>query len=203
MNKKILVLSITLLTLVMLTTPLVSARGVRRNVSQDFTATVRMCDPFTNPQGAYVPGTSKYFGPKDSAVPLNPDNPENRKYRMNKGGLFFGVITHSVLGKGTMTSIPIIGIMDQEAGEGFGIFKWKLEFNNPTCKGSIAGIYKGEQTIAPPNMLIQGSALMCKGTGDLKNVKILVTSYEATLGLSDFFSAGFDAIMEGKMWGWT
>jgi hypothetical protein len=109
----------------MLATPLVSAVGVRRNMSEAFTATARLCDPTTTPPGSYVPGPAKYVGPKDSNVAPNPANPENRKYQLTSGAVFFGVIDSDILGEGTMTSIPIIGIMDQEAGMGFGVFKWK------------------------------------------------------------------------------
>lgn len=185
----------------MLATPIVSAVGVRRNMSQDFTATVTMCDPTTDPEGEYVAGTTTYFGPKDSAVPPIPANPENRKYSKNKGGMFFGVIDSDQLGEGTMTSLPIIGIMDQEAGQGSGVFKWKWEFDNPTCTGTIEGVYKGEQTIVFPIMTIEGSALLCKGTGDLKNVKIEVSEYLVTLNVLTFTTLGFTGTLDGTMWG--
>ena len=204
MNKKILVLSITLLTLVMLTTPLVSARGVRRNMSQDFTATVRMCDPTTDPSGTFTPGTTKYVGPKNSAVPPKDANPDNRLYSLQSGSIYFGTIDSGQLGEGTMESTVIIGLMDQEAGQGTGVFKWKWVFDNEICKGTIEGIYKGEQTLVFPMMTIEGSALLCKGTGDLQNVKIAVTSYVVTLeDVRTFTTEGFDGTMEGTMWGWN
>ena len=52
MKKKIPVLFVGLITLMMLVTPLVSAVGARRNISQNFTATVRLCDPTTDPAGS-------------------------------------------------------------------------------------------------------------------------------------------------------
>ncbi len=204
MNKKLLALTVALLTVVMLATPTVSAcRPRRKCVAQDFTATVRMADPTTNPPGEYVPGTTEFVGPKDSDVPSNPNNPENRKYQINKGGMFFGVIESDQLGNGTMTSTPIIGIMDLENGVGFGVFKWKWEFDNPTCKGAIEGIYTGKQTVDFPLMYIEGKAFLRKGTGDLKNSKILVSSYEATLDMPTFTTLGFSGTIEGKMWSWT
>jgi hypothetical protein len=203
MNKKILVLSITLLTLVMLTTPLVSARGVRRNISQDFTATVIICDPSTTPAGSFTPGTTKYVGPKNSAVPPNPANPDDRLYHLQSGSIFFGVIDSDQLGMGTMESTQIIGLMNEEAGKGWGMFKWKWEFDNLICKGTIEGVYKGEQTLEFPTMSMEGSALLCKGTGDLKNVKIAVTSYVGTLNVLEFTTTGFSATGEGTMWGWN
>ena len=203
MKRKILVFSITLLTLVMLTTPLVSARGVRRNISQDFSATVRLSDPTTDPSGYFVPGITKYVGPKDSAVPPHPDNPDNRLYSLTSGHTYFGVIDSDQLGEGTMESTVIIGLMNQEAGQGSGVFKWKWVFDNPTCKGTIQGIYKGEQTLVFPIMTIEGSAILCKGTGDLQNVKILVTSYEGIFNLLTATTLGFSATVEGTMWGWN
>ena len=50
-----------------------------------------------------------------------------------------------------MTSESVHGVIDQEAGEGYGVFKWTWVFDNPTCKGTIEGIYKGEQKIVFPN----------------------------------------------------
>ena len=203
LKKKMVSLSITLLALALLASPIVSAMGVKRNLSDDFTATVRMCDPTTTPPGSFAPGPAKYVGPKDSAVPPNPANPENRKYQLTSGAVFFGVINSDELGEGTMTSIPIIGIMDQEAGMGFGVFKWKWEFDNEICEGTIEGIYKGEQTMVFPNMYIEGSALLCKGTGDLQNVKIEVSSYTGTLNVLTFTTLGFSADVEGTIWGWN
>jgi len=201
MRKIIFVLSVSLISIMMLLTPLVSAVGVRRNISQDFTATVRMCDPTTDPIGSFVPGSTKYVGPKNSAVPPNPDNPDNRLYSLQSGSIFFGVIDSDQLGMGTMESTVIIGLMDQETGQGSGVFKWKWVFDNPTCKGTIEGIYKGEQTIVFPTMTVDGSALLCKGTGDLQNVKIKVTSYLATLNMLTFTTLGFSATVDGTMWG--
>ena len=202
-KKKTLSLFITLLALAFLATPIASAMGVKRNLSDDFTATVRLCDPTTTPPGSNAPGPAKYVGPKDSDVPPNPANPENRKYQLTSGATFFGVINSDQLGEGTMTSILIIGIMDQEAGMGFGVFKWKCEFDNEICKGTIEGIYKGEQTLVFPSMDIEGSALLCKGTGDLQNVKIEVYSYMGTLNVLIFTTLGFSADAEGTIWGWT
>jgi hypothetical protein len=197
------VLSIAILTFVIMTTPLVGAVGVRRNMSQDFTATVRMCDPTTTPAGTFTPGSTKYVGPKDSAIPPNVDNPDNRLISLQSGSIFFGVIDSDQLGMGTMESTVLIGLMDQEAGEGSGVFKWKWVFDNPTCKGSIEGVYKGEQTIVFPMMDIEGSALLCKGTGDLQNVKIEVSSYVSTLNVITFTTLGFSATIDGTMWGWN
>ena len=102
-----------------------------------------------------------------------------------------------------MESTLLIGLMDQEAGIGSGVFKWKWVFDNPTCKGTIEGIYKGEQILVFPTLTIAGSALLCKGTGDLQNVKVLVTSYEATFNLLTATTLGFSGTLEGTMWGWN
>jgi len=79
------------LTLMLLVAPLAIA-GVSRNISQDFTGTATMCDPNTDPEGYFVPGITKYVGPKDSEVNPNPDNPENRRDQISSGAIFFGVI---------------------------------------------------------------------------------------------------------------
>ena len=203
MNKKLLILPITLLAIAMVTTPLVSAMGVKRNLSDDFTATVRMCDPTTTPPGSYIPGTMTYVGPKDSAVAPNPANPENRKYQLSSGATFFGVIDSNQLGEGIMTSTPIHGFMNLETGEGSGVFKWKWEFDNAICEGTIEGIYTGDQFMTFPMMDIEGSALLCKGTGDLQNVKIEVSEYLVTLNVLTFTTLGFSGTIEGTIWGWT
>ena len=52
-------------------------------------------------------------------------------------------------------------------------------------------------------MTLQGTAILCKGTGDLQNVKIEVTNYEANLPLMTFTSLGFTATLEGTIWGWN
>lgn len=201
MNKKVLGIAVVLMVVAMLATPLVSAVGVRRNMSQVITATVRLCDPTTDPPGSFTPGITKYVGPKDSAVPPNAANPENRKYQLTSGNIFFGVIDTNVLGEGIMTSTCIHMLMDSETGLGAGVFKWKWEFDNSICEGTIEGIYKGEQTLVFPNMNIEGTALLCKGTGDLQNVKIEVTSYLGTLDVRTFQTVGFSATVEGTMWG--
>jgi hypothetical protein len=79
------------------------------------------------------------------------------------------------------------------------------EFDNEICKGTIEGIYKGEQTIVFPSMELEGSALLCKGTGDLQNVKIEISSYTASLDLLTFTTEGFDADAKARatIWGWT
>jgi hypothetical protein len=202
MNKKMIVISVSItITLMLLTIPLASA-GVPRNISKDLTGTARMCDPTTEPEaGIFVPGITKYVGPKDSAVNPNPDNPENRRDQISSGAIFFGVINIDCLGVGTMKSESIHGVIDQETGEGFGVFKWTWVFDNPTCKGTIEGIYKGEQKIAFPTMIIQGTAILCKGTGDLQNVKIEVTNYQGVLPLMTFTTEGFSATIDGTIWG--
>jgi len=201
MNKKIPVLFVSLVTLMMLVTPLVSAVGVRRNISEPFAATVRMCDPTTSPPGSFTPGITKYVGPKDSAVAPHPANPDNRLYSLQSGNTFFGVLDSDLLGMGTMESTVLLGLMDQEAGIGSGVFKWKWVFDNPTCEGTIEGIYKGEQTLVFPTMTIVGSALLCKGTGDLQNVKIEVTSYVGEFNILTGTTLGFSATIDGTMWG--
>jgi hypothetical protein len=183
-----------------LVTPLVSAVGVRRNISEPFTATVRMCDPTTSPPGSFTPGLTKYVGPKDSTVAPNSANPENRLYSLQSGSIFCGVIDSDQLGMGTMESTVLHGLMDQEAGIGSGVFKWKWVFDNAICKGTIEGIYKGEQTLVFPTMTIVGSALLCKGTGDLQNVKIEVTSYVGELNVLTFTTLGFSATIDGTIW---
>jgi hypothetical protein len=201
MNKKMIVISASItLTLMLLIIPLASA-AVPRNISQDLTGTARMCDPDTEPKGNFIPGITKYVGPKDSEVNPRPDNPENRRDQISSGAIFFGVIDIDCLGSGTMKSESIHGVINQETGEGYGVFKWTWVFNNDVCKGTIEGIYKGEQIIAPPTMTIQGTAILCKGTGDLQNVKIEVTNYQAVLLLSTFTTEGFSATIEGTVWG--
>jgi hypothetical protein len=185
----------------LLTIPLASA-VVPRNISQDFTGSARMCDPTTDPEGNFVPGITKYVGPKGSEVNPNDANPDNRRDQISSGAIFFGVIDIDCLGVGTMKSESIHGVINQETGEGYGVFKWTWVFDNPTCKGTIEGIYKGEQKIAFPTMTIQGTAILCKGTGDLQNVKVEVTNYEADLPLMTFTSLGFSASLEGTVWGW-
>ena len=186
----------------MLATPLANAVGVRRNVSQDFTATVRVSDPTTNPAGYTIPGTVTYVGPKDSDVAFNPANPDNRKYQKSSGITYFGVISSDQLGEGTMKSTLILGMMNLEAEVGSGVFKWTWEFDSEMCKGTIEGIYKGKQTLTGfPTMTIEGTALLCKGTGDLQNVKIEVTSYSGTFNILTATTLGFSATVEGTMWG--
>jgi hypothetical protein len=201
MKKRIPVLFVSLIALMMLVTPLVSAVGARRNISQNFTATVRLCDPATDPAGSYTAGITKYVGPKNSVTPpLSGANPEGRLYQLQSGSVFRGIIVSDLLGEGTMESTQLILLMNQETSEGSGMFKWKWVFDNPTCKGTIEGIYKGEQTVAFPNMIFGGTALLCKGTGDLHNVKIAVT-YAGTLDVRTFSTVGFSATIEGTMWG--
>ena len=202
MNKKVLGITVVLLTVAMLAIPMVGAVGVRRNMSQTFTATVRMADPTTDPAGYIIPGTVTYVGPKDSDVEFNPANPDNRKYQKSSGITYFGVISSDQLGEGTMTSTLILGMMNLEMGVGSGVFKWKWEFDNSICKGTIEGIYKGKQTLTGfPTMTIEGTALLCKGTGDLQNVKIEVTSYSGTFNILTATTLGFSATVEGTMWG--
>lgn len=198
------VLSVVLtLTLILPIIPLASSAEIPNNLSQDFTGTARICDPTTDPAGYFVPGLTKYVGPKDSEVTPNPANPDNRRYSISSGSIFFGVIDVDCLGVGTMESEPIHGFMDQETGVGWGVFKWTWVFDNPTCSGTIEGIYKGEQIIAFPTMSIQGTAMLCKGTGDLQNVKIEVTNYEADLPLMTFTTQGFTATLDGTICGWN
>ncbi len=184
----------------LLTIPLASAR-VPRNISKDLTGTVRICDPTTDPAGYFVAGITKYVGPKDSDVNPNPANPENRRYQISSGAIFFGVINIDCLGVGTMESESIIGVIDQETGEGYGVFKWRWVFDNPTCKGTLEGIYIGKQKIAFPSMIIQGTAILCKGTGDLQNVKIKVSNYQGVLPLMTFTTEGFSATIDGTIRG--
>ena len=200
MKKKIPVLFVGLITLMMLVTPLVSAVGARRNISQNFTATVRLCDPTTDPAGSYTAGITRYVGPKNAVTPpLSGANPEGRLYQLQSGSVFRGIIDCDQLGIGTMETTQLILLMNQETAEGSGMFKWKWDFGS---KGTIEGIYKGEQKVEFPTMNFGGSALLCKGTGDLHNVKIAVT-YEGTLDVRTFSTVGFSATIEGTMWGYN
>jgi hypothetical protein len=206
MKKKILILSVSLLMLMMLATLIVNANGVKRNISQDFAATLTMCDPTTTPPGSFVPGITKFVGPKDSAVPEpNPANPENRRYMLMMGWKFTGVIS-GLLGNGVAESTLILLFNDCVPRTGWAIYKLKWQFDNEVCVGTIEGTLKydleidGTQT--PPIIYTDGSALLCKGAGDLHNVKIQV-SWEAALNRATYLTKGYTATMEGTIWGWN
>jgi hypothetical protein len=91
--------------------------------------------------------------------------------------------------------------MNLETGVGVGVFKWKWEFDSEICEGTIEGVYKGIQTMVFPTMEFEGSALLCKGTGDLQNAKIEISLYEGTINVMTFATSGFSATVEGTIWG--
>ena len=152
MNKKIMVMAISILTLVMLTTPFIGTAQACRSIckhSSTFDATFELRNPNTTPYpGGFTPPIStKYFGPIDSAY-VTLGNPEGHKYALMKGYVIWGTVDCGPLGLGKLTITQNYWRHNYETDSGILSTIYYLEFdgNYGDYVGTLTGRFLGKIT---------------------------------------------------------
>jgi len=205
MNKKILAIFFTLLTAVMLTTPLIgTAQACRTRRPQNFEATFELRNPESTPYaGGFSPATSTtYWGPQDPAW-INPDlNPDGYKYSISRGLIAWGTIDCGPLGIGKMTLTQDFWFQDHETSTGFVIATYCFEFDGDYGDyiGTLTGHVIKKTCTEFPTFYSEGRGTFVKGTGDLKHIRIIANvDIEANILLAPPLILNGE--LTGRIWG--